>query len=305
MALWSQGRLVSVREWRTASTPTLAEGVRHYLADLDCTPVSACFAVAGPTDGESATLTNTDWSGNVGWLGFPALLVNDLYACAVGVGRLGPADSEVLIDAPVGRGPALVIGVGTGLGQAVLLADGHVLAGEGGHADFAPADAEQMAFRQWLGDRVPRVTVDEVLSGRGMAAMLHFVAMASGEDMASDKDMASGEDAVMERLGPDLPKAVTERADVDPLCRRARDLFLRCLAGEAVNLALRVIPRSGVYLCGGVVDHLGAALACPVFRETWTRTGAIGTLLRGISCRRVTRPHLALLGAGPLAERTR
>jgi len=290
MALWSEGRVSAVRQWRTVATPTLAEAVARYLADVDSNPASACFAVAGPTDGEKAILTNVDWSGSVGWLGFPALLVNDLHACAVGVGGLTSTDSVSLIDAPKAAGPAAVVGVGTGMGQAVLLEDGQVLAGEGGHADFAPADAEQLLFRQWMADRVQRVTVDEVLSGRGLASMLRFVAMQEGDLEA------------LTRLGPDFSKAVTERGDSDPICSRARDLFLGCLGAETVNFALRVLPRSGIYLCGGVIDHLGDAMARPAFRDMWNRPGGIGALLKTFPCRRVTRPHLAMLGAGLLAK---
>ncbi len=57
-------------------------------------------------------------------------------------------DADLLVlqaGEPVSDAPRLVIGAGTGLGIAYLIKDGggyRVVAGEGGHAAFAPATLE-------------------------------------------------------------------------------------------------------------------------------------------------------------------
>lgn len=76
------------------------------------------------------------------------LLVNDFEAAAKGVEGLGPGDSKTLQRGePLPGAARVVIGAGTGLGVAYMLPQGkgyRVVAGEGGHAGFAPADEEQM-----------------------------------------------------------------------------------------------------------------------------------------------------------------
>ena len=81
------------------------------------------------------------------------------------------------------EGLITVIGPGTGLGVASLLRrDGHVLVieTEGGHVDFAPLDALEDRILAELRRSFRRVSVERLLSGRGLVNI--YEALAAIED---------------------------------------------------------------------------------------------------------------------------
>ena len=111
---------------------------------------SACFAVAGPVSGRDASITNLPWQINADRLAEQfsikhVHLCNDFAAVAHGIACL--ADEEIITlqeGEPIEDAPRVVIGEGTGLGQAIMLPDNNgwqVLATEGGHTDFSPTDS--------------------------------------------------------------------------------------------------------------------------------------------------------------------
>ncbi len=125
-----------------------------FLAETKTEPAridGGCIALAGPVadDGRSATLTNLPWRVDSDALskrfGLPALrLANDFAAAALGA-VLSPATLLATLQQgePLATAPCLVVGAGTGLGMAIVLPqDGNwrIVAGEGGHVAFAPAD---------------------------------------------------------------------------------------------------------------------------------------------------------------------
>jgi glucokinase len=121
--------------------------------------------------------------------------------------------------------PCLVVGAGTGLGMAIVLPQGgqwQVIAGEGGHVAFAPADEQQMALWAFLQARHGRVTWERVVSGPGLVAIHEFVA------------------------GVDLrPEEIATRALADPNSaeHRSLDLFLAAYGAFAGDMALACLAR--------------------------------------------------------------
>ena len=59
------------------------------------------------------------------------------------------------------------------------------------------------------------------------------------------------------RMLEDAPaaKVVFSRAEVEPACAAALELFLRIIGSAAGNLALRSLPAGGIYLAGGVLPR--------------------------------------------------
>ncbi|MEO9177295.1 MAG: glucokinase, partial [Gaiellales bacterium] len=87
------------------------------------------------------------------------------------------------------------------------------------------------------------------------------------------------------------------RPDADPACAAATALFVRILAQESGNLALRVLGTGGVFLAGGLSRRLRRLLDPAIFAEAFRRKGRLGELLEGVPVSLVTADRVALLGA--------
>ena len=127
-----------------------------------------------------------------------------------------------------------------------------VIPGEGGHVGFAPADALQARLLGWLSGQVERVSLETVASGPGLGRLLRFCVEAEGVPLspaASDARATLSDEAVVLRF-----------ADADPACAAALGVFLQVVGSAAGDLALRGLPRQGVFLCGGVLPRALAAV---------------------------------------------
>ena len=294
-ALYEAGALQAIRRWPTASTPNLAAAWARWQAEGGQSADAAVIAVAGPVIEGSVNLTNGAFVGGPGDLPFPTLIVNDLQAAAAALPALGPNDAlDLGGPAPIAEGPAAVMGVGTGLGAA-LSVGGRLIPGEAGHADFAPASAEQVALRSFLARRASagRVTVEDVCSGRGLAQILHFVRARVPLSAPFAEALDAGEDAAA---------LVCRAFEDDDAAGMAADLFVRCVASEAKNMALRTLPTGGLWLVGGIAPRLAARFCHPQFREAFEDGAPMGHLLARIPVRLVVYPEPGLLGAGRLGQ---
>jgi glucokinase len=156
------GRLSATRQAEYASREhtSLEELIRRFLAsDSGPRPEAACLAIAGPVEGGGVGTTNLPWRVEAAALGRAigisrVELVNDLQAAAYGMLFLEGADFQVLHAVAHHReGTMAIIAPGTGLGEAILYWDGarhRPAASEGGHADFAPRDDQQIAMLRHL-----------------------------------------------------------------------------------------------------------------------------------------------------------
>lgn len=287
-ARFTQDGLTSEERWPTADVPSLAAGVERYLA-LHPGPVeSSCAAVAGPVHGAVARLTNTPWQGRIEDLPGRGRLVNDLHAAAAAVPLLSPNDRVLLRDAPLDPGgPRVVLGLGTGLGEAIGLGP-HVVAGEGGHKTFGPADAEQRALAGWLAGSLGRpASWEDVLSGAGLGRCLAFIRSPSGPAVGADFDALAFE-ATHELDRPD--------------CAAALGLYARCCAVEARNLGLQVLARGGVWLAGGMPGRIPDDVWRAAFASHFVLDGPMREQADALPVLRVRYEALNLLGAAVLAS---
>jgi len=280
LALFEGGRVL-----RREVVPTEGSGIvgplRAFLGD-DVVE-AACLAVAGPVVEGHATLTNHRWSFHedelAEALGCPVRVVNDFHAAARGVLELTDEGWRSLNGSRPARGTAVVLGPGTGLGQALLLEDGSVVPGEGGHVDFAPNDEEQLRLWRHLAERYGHVSVERVLSGRGLVDLHAFFRAEglAGEVPSTPADVSRGED----------------QASV-----AARRCFVSVLGAHAGNLALQVLPTGGVWLCGGIPPRLDLQ----GITEAFAHKGRFSELVERVPLVLVTDPRLGLLGAAALAK---
>ena len=262
----------------------------------------ASIAVAGPVSQGRAMITNLGWEPTEQGLGHAlglgqVRLLNDLEAIATAIPELRPDDADVLLAGTASPTGAIgVVAPGTGLGEAFLVRDGArpvAHPSEGGHCDFAPVDEEQVALYHWCERRFGHVSYERVCSGIGLPNLYAFLTE-SGRAPASD-DVAAALGQVRDATPVICEQAL--RPDPDPACAAAVALFLRILAQESGNVALRVLGTGGVFLAGGLTRRLRRLLDPERFAAAFLRKGRLGELLRDVPVSLVTADRVALLGA--------
>src|SRR5260370_39513181 len=160
-------------EVHSGDYPSLEAIAREFLAKTGLKIDRACFGVAGPVLGGRAKITNLPWivdqASLAKELNLKAVhLLNDLEAIACAVPGLRTEDVEILgAGQPVERANIAVLAPGTGLGEAFLTWESgeyRAHSSEGGHADFAPADENQMRFLAFMRQRFDHVSYEHVCS---------------------------------------------------------------------------------------------------------------------------------------------
>lgn len=288
--------------YESASFDSLESMIDVFLRGRDVRPSRAVFGVAGPVADGRAKLTNLRYAVDErelrAHLGLERVkLLNDLEATAFALPKLEPrAFHPIHAGRGRGRGDFCVVAVGTGLGEAlgVDLGSGYtVVAGEGGHVDFAPHDARSADLLAYLWDTLGgHVSKEAVLSGRGIARLYEFVI---------DRGLARPAHAL--DFEDDLNVAVTNAglAGSCPAARLALELFAAQLGAHAGDVALRALPRGGVFLAGGIPPRLTPVLDTPLFRDAFVKKGRFSEALASIRVEIVLDPAAPLTGATHVA----
>jgi glucokinase len=216
-------------------------------------------------------------------------VVNDLEANARGIEALGRTDFTALNrGVPSGHNVALV-SAGTGLGEAALIWTGtryHAVAGEGGHADFAPRTELEVELYRFLADEYDHVSYERVCSGSGLVNIYRFL---RNERVATSPAEISAEAS----------------ADAESVGARALELFASIYGARAANVALAVMATGGVYLGGGIAPRMVSTLTNGTFMRAFTAKGRLSALLHEIPVRVVLNDQTALLGAAEIAAERR
>ncbi len=290
------------KEYHSAAFPDLEHMIRAFLEETEQRPQSACFDVAGPVTGGRAKLTNLPWLLDEAKLAQAfglrrAILINDLKAVAYAVPLLQPDELHVVNPGRAEpNGTVAVVAPGTGLGEAFLIWDGSryvACSSEGGHADFAPADALQAALWQYLAARLGHVSCERVCSGSGIPNLYEFLRDAG--HAPERPDLAARLAATHDRTPLIVGAAL--HGTPDPLSAAALDLFVAILGAEAGNLALKVLATGGVYLAGGMALRVGNRLDEPRFMQAFAGKGRFADLLSAVPVNVVLATGAALLGA--------
>ena len=281
-----------VREQRYASQdyPSFDDLLADFLAG-ESTIKSACFGLAGPTDGHSAKLTYLPWQ-----LSSTALksrfnlksvsLANDFAAAANGLALVGAEHLQTLqTGQPITQAPRLILGAGTGLGVAGMVWDGghyKVIPGEGGHLGFSPQTLEQGELWRSLLAKNGRVTTEDIVSGPGLERIYAFL---------------GGRPEPAEEIGKQA------LGNSDPLAKKTVELWLACFGAFAGDLALHWLAQGGIYLAGGIAAKLMPHFGPAIFLEAFNAKREHQTLAEKTPVYLVTEERLGLLGALALASK--
>jgi glucokinase len=266
---------------------------------------AACLGVPGPVIGGSAHTTNIRWEIHEQSLssvlhGATTRLVNDLAATAYGMRHLEPAEVVELHKGEELHQAAniAVIAAGTGLGEAGLIAarPGWVaVASEGGHCDFAPRGAEQVALLKFLEREFGHASYERVVSGPGLHNLYRFLLeyLPQPEPEWLKQRMTAGDaSAVISEIA---------LAGQDPRCVHALELFTDIYGAEAANLALKFLAFGGLYIGGGIAPKILPFLQRGGFMQSFLNKGRLNAFLERMPVRISLNEETALLGAAHLA----
>src|SRR5947209_5897922 len=146
---------------------------------------AACFGVPGPVRDGRLRLTNLPWTLDSRELSSHlkidhVFLINDLEANGYGVAELAPSQIYTLSDGDASQiGNRALIAAGTGLGEGLLAWNGRMhipYPSEGGHADYAPRNEDEIDLLRFLKQKYNgRISWERVVSGMGMTSIYEFL----------------------------------------------------------------------------------------------------------------------------------
>jgi glucokinase len=253
-------------------------------------PARVCFAVACPADTEIIAFTNSHWTFTKTSLkkdlGCQYLsIINDFEAVAHGITELDATDLVQVGGLKPAKHKAMgILGAGTGLGVAGLLPyEGgyHVLDTEGGHADYSPISDLQSAVVNCLRARFGRVSLERLLSGKGLLNI--YSALCSIEDTP---------------MIFSTPAEITAAALENTATKALQTLSMFCegIGAAAGNLALTFGAKGGIYIAGGVIPRFQDFFINSGFREKFEDKGRFVSYLKPIPVYIVIHKNLGLLG---------
>ena len=304
---FTEGKLQCTRDkqYPAREYSGLEEIVKEFLgAD---TVTAACFGVPGPVRNGRLRLTNLPWTLDsrelaAGLVIDHVFLINDLEANGYGIAELSADQIYTLSDGDASQtGNRALIAAGTGLGEALLIWNGHIHVpnpSEGGHSDYAPRNEDEIDLLRFLKQKYNgRISFERVISGMGLTNIYEFLREVRG--MEEPAWLAERIAAVHDPNAVITELALAAKSEI---CEKALDMFVSAYGAEAGNLALKVLSVGGVYIGGGIAPRILEKLKDGTFVKAFTDKGRLSQLLINMPVRVILESKAALLGAAGYAE---
>ncbi len=264
---------------------------------------SVCIGVAGPIEGGDCVTTNLPWvlrrqdiADQTG--ASYVKLLNDLEATAWGVLELPDVDFvELNSEAIEKKGNVAVLAAGTGLGEALIVWDEgnyQVVATEGGHTDFAPRNELEIGLLRYLLKSYPEhVSCERVVCGQGLIDIYKYLKVIA---------YAEVDQKVEARITEDGFAAVISDKNCK-LSAKAVALFCEIYGAEAGNLALKLLPKAGVVLAGGIAAKNLSNMQTGDFMRGFLAKGRYRQVLKNYSVKVCLNAEAALIGGFVIAKK--
>ncbi len=300
LCLVKEGRCIIEKDYKYASQDWNSfEAVVQDFAETTKLPDRMCVAFPGPVVEGKAQAANLHWNLDSKVMSKKlnirnVSLINDLEANAYGLSALNKEDVSTIYwgnDKPTGN--AAVISPGTGLGEAGMFFDGqdlHPFATEGGHCDFGPRSMMDMEILEYLQSKHDHVSWERVLSGPGIYTIYRFLRDVKKRETPVwlEKNIHDGDPAAAISKGAE---------DGCAICEETLELFVRFLAIEAANLALKIKSTGGLFIGGGIIPKIWNETYKEVFLEHFFPVGRLQSLIEEIPIHILLNSKTALLGA--------
>ncbi|NUO03399.1 MAG: glucokinase [Saprospiraceae bacterium] len=277
---------------------SLSEIIRSFHSEAPL-PERLSIAFAGPILDGKAKATNLDWQVDTAVLSHElgirqVFLLNDLEAKAYGLAALTKKDfRSIYAKKNTAEGNIAIIAPGTGLGEAGLFWDGrmfHPFATEGGHTDFAPRNEFDWELLLYLQQQFGHVSWERVVSGPGIYQIYCFL---------RDVKHREAPEILQENIEKQDPAAAIALGAKEncPICEETMRLFVRYLAIETSNLALKLKATGGIFIGGGILPKIWNENYGEIFLEHFFEVGRMRPLLEEMPVQLILNPQTALLGA--------
>jgi glucokinase len=263
---------------------------------------AASIVVAGPEIKGRIEGTNIPWVVDRDIIseflnGIPVRIMNDLE----GMSNMIPELSNDQIH-PLNQGeripeaPMVVLAPGTGLGEAYLIWNGEdyqPYPSEGGHADFAPTDLIQAQLFKYLQKKYEHVSYERVCSGKAIPDIYDFL---KSIKYAPEPEWLAAQLSDAADPVPSILKAAIDNNRRSELCVAVAKLFVKVVAAEAGNLALKLLANGGVFLGGGIIPRM-LSFFHDDFMDSFITKGRLSALMTRFPVYVITHPQPALYGA--------
>jgi glucokinase len=280
---------------QTSAYASAELGLQAAIDQCDASPQSMILCGAGPLSGRSVTLTNAGWTFDGPQLTKhfrlkQGLLLNDLEGQALSLPSLESKDMLRLSPnsvMPSPQGVRLVIGVGTGLGVSALVPyqDQFIpLASEGGHCDLAFSPETDVSWMPFMERVKGHLTVETLLSGRGLAR-LHTARSKAHGFLETSHQQAQ---YIVERANQD--------SEEGRFCRATIEVYLQVMANQVGNFAVTFMATGGVMLVGGVTGHLLPFLHADEFYRNFVDRPPMTHLMSRMPLSCVTHDETVFIG---------
>jgi len=258
-----------------------------------------CLGVAGPVINGKVSGTNFPWEIdskklesqlNIG----SVTIINDMEAHAYGLAMLPKNAFESLRSGQDIPGNAALIAPGTGLGEAGLFWDGtqyHPFASEGGHCDFSSRNTLDFQIFKYLGRKYGHVSWERLISGPGILDVYTFLRAKSGKEEPQwlSVKMAQG--------NPSAIITASALDEKDAVCIKTLELFIRFLAIESAQLALKFKATGGIFIGGGILPKIVKKMDKDIFNSHFVQSGRMNPLLERVPVKVILKDKTALFGA--------
>ncbi|MEL7343893.1 MAG: ROK family protein [Pseudomonadota bacterium] len=284
-------RAETVRRYRNADNPSLEAVLKRFLGEMgdpDCK--GASVAVAGPVRDGVGRLTNLDWSIDEETLAKATKaetlwVLNDLEAQGYALGSIAPQNIKTVVQGKAGRPGAaeLVVGIGTGFNAAPVLQSPFgrtVAASESGHITLPIRSNEDYDLARFIENMTGFASVEDVLSGRGVARVYAWAAGRS--EMDGTEDIAT------------IMQACADQSD--PVAEKTVATVVRMIGTVTGNLALVCLPFAGTFFIGGVARAMAPYFDRFGFADAFCDKGRFGPFMSDFSIYVIEDDYAALQG---------
>lgn len=258
-----------------------------------------CLGVAGPVIEGVVQGTNFPWIIDQKEISkalkvSSVFVINDLEANAYGLSALKDHDFETLKYGENIAGNAAIISPGTGLGEAGLFWDGKKFfpfATEGGHCSFSPHNSLDVAVYNFMFQKYGDVSWERLLSGQGIIDMHEFLRQYRATPMPL---------WFKEKFEDEDPAALITKTAIeneDEVCIETLELFLRYLATEASQMALKMKATGGIFIGGGILPKIIKGIDKNRFATHFITSGKMRSLLEKMPVKVILNEKTPLFGA--------
>ena len=302
----SEMHILAEKNFASADYDGLLQVIRAFLAEqgIDTPLHAACLAVAGPVKSGVAKVTNLPWVISEQQLSdelkTPRVkLINDFAAVAYGISELSDMDFLVLQQGMENAGEqphpdAAIIGAGTGLGisHRVWINDHYqVYPSEAGHTGFAPENGLQCELLTWLHTKHSHVSLEMLLSGRGLVTIYDYFRQVVGLAESSAINEA------MQKTDPASVITGHALSGDDELCRKTLECFIDIYGAAAGNTALYYYPVGELYIAGGIAPKIKDSMMGRRFIAAFVNKGLMSSNMEKIRIKLITQEKVGLFGA--------